>query len=100
MFFFLFFLEFCCPVSVLIQDYKQVANTGLCDLELVLEQYSTNFHISSGSLSYTQKIFVVKLINTKLRSVSHFHVSVIQQVNFLKILLIIVIFPGMLYGIC
>ena len=45
-----------------------------------------------------KKIFVVKLINTKLRSVSHFHVSFIQQVNFLKILLL-VIFSRMLYGI-
>ena len=38
---------------------------------------------------------MVKLINTKLQYVSHFHVSVTQQVNFLRILLI-VIFPSML----
>ena len=37
---------------------------------------------------------MVKLINTKLQYVSHFHVSVTQQVNFLRILLI-VIFPSM-----
>ena len=29
---------------------------------------------------------MVKLINTKLQSVSHLHVSFIQQVNFLRIL--------------
>ena len=38
---------------------------------------------------------MVKLINTKLQYVSHFHVSVTQQVNLLRILLI-VIFPSML----
>ena len=38
---------------------------------------------------------MVKLINTKLQYVSHFHVSVTQQVNFLGILLI-VIFPSIL----
>ena len=38
---------------------------------------------------------MVKLINTKLQYVSHFHVSVTQQVNFLRILLII-FFPSML----
>ena len=38
---------------------------------------------------------MVKLINTKLQYVSHFHVSVTLQVNFLKILLI-VIFLNML----
>ena len=42
---------------------------------------------------------MVKLINTKLQYVSHFHVSVTQQVNFLRILLI-VIFPVCQYGIC
>ena len=34
----------CCPVSVLIQDYKHVANTGLCNLEWVLEHYSSFNH--------------------------------------------------------
>ena len=38
---------------------------------------------------------MVKLIYTKLQYVSHFHVSVTQQVNFLRVLLI-VIFPSML----
>ena len=42
---------------------------------------------------------MVKLINTKLQYVSHFHVSVTQQVNFLRILLI-VIFPSMLVWNC
>ena len=38
---------------------------------------------------------MVKLINAKLQYVSHFHVSVTQQINFLRILLI-VIFSSML----
>ena len=38
---------------------------------------------------------MVKLIHIKLQYVSHFHVPVTQQVNFLRILLI-VIFPSML----
>ena len=43
-YFFLFFLEFCCPVSVLIQNYTHAANTGLCNLELVHKQYSSFNH--------------------------------------------------------